>query len=117
MSELKLEGKLIKIFDTNQISDSFKKREFVIETDDKYPQMVKFELTQDNCNILDKYNIGDTVNVYFNIRGREWMNKNNDVVYFVSLNAWRIEQIGTATVAPAAVSEVIPDIGADELPF
>jgi hypothetical protein len=49
MSELKLEGKLIKIFETNQISEKFKKREFVIETDEQYPQTVKFQLVQDSC--------------------------------------------------------------------
>ena len=116
MSELKAEGKLIKIFDTNQISDSFKKREFVIETEDQYPQKVKFELTQASCDIISNYNVGDIVTVYFNLRGREWMNKNNELVYFVSLGAWRIEKTGTGA---AAVAQEIPEeeVNTDILPF
>ena len=116
MSELKLEGKVIKILPTNQISDSFKKREFVIETEDQYPQKVKFELTQDACSKMDSYKEGDIITVHFNIRGREWMNKNNELVYFVSLNAWRIDKVGTGTVA--AVSEIPEEeVNTDQLPF
>ena len=46
-----VEGKLYKKFDTAQITDSFKKREFVVEIEDgAYPQMIKFQLTQNNCD-------------------------------------------------------------------
>ena len=46
MSELKLKGRVTAIFDKQQITDTFAKREFVVETDEQYPQMVKVELTQ-----------------------------------------------------------------------
>jgi len=99
MSELKLTGTLHKIFPTNQISDSFKKRDFVIETEGEHAQLVKFELTQDKCSKLDGYVVGQEMTAYFNIRGRVWNNKNNEEVYFVSLNAWRLEKIGSETQA------------------
>ncbi len=120
MSELKLTGRLHKIFDTTQISDTFKKREFVIETEDQYPQLVKFELTQNGCDKIDGFKEGENITVQFNVRGREWTNKNNEVVYFVSLNAWRIEREGATTTAPAPTTNTeLPadDSPADELPF
>jgi single-strand DNA-binding protein len=126
MSELKLEGKLHKIFETQEISSSFKKREFVIETEDKYPQMVKFELTQDKCEEISSHNVGDMLAVHFNIRGREWTSPQNEIRYFVSLNAWRIEKVnvGVGEVPPVNESTLITsdveppaDKSADDLPF
>lgn len=93
-------GKLHKKFDTENKTASFQAREFVIEADDgRYPQMVKFQLVQDKCDEIDKFNEGDNIRVHFNLRGREWQGK-----YFTNLNAWRIE-LGTAA-APAAAPAV-----------
>ena len=45
-----IEGKLYKKFDVVQVKETFKKREFVLEVDDNnYPQMIKFQLVQGNC--------------------------------------------------------------------
>lgn len=93
-----VEGKLIKKFDTESKTQTFQAREFVIEVaDGNYPQMVKFQLTQDRCALVDPYNEGDTVKVFFDLRGREWNGK-----YFTNLNAWRVEQPqqGAAPSAP-----------------
>ena len=86
----KAEGRLHKIFPTEQKTEKFSAREFVIEVQDgQYPQMVKFQLTQDKCAIMDDYNEGDQVVVDFDLRGREWNDK-----YFTNLNAWRIAAAG-----------------------
>ena len=79
-------GKLHKKFDTENKTATFQAREFVIEVDGTYPQFVKFQLTQDRCALVDKYNDGDSIRVHFDLRGREWQGK-----YFTNLNAWRIE--------------------------
>jgi single-strand DNA-binding protein len=79
-------GKLHKKFDIEQKSDSFKTREFVIETSGDYPQFVKFQCTQDRCNMIDKFSEGSSVKVYFDLRGREWQGK-----YFTNLNAWKVD--------------------------
>ena len=42
MSNLSVEGKLKRIHDEQVISDRFKKREFVIETEEQYPLWVLF---------------------------------------------------------------------------
>lgn len=86
----KAEGKLEKIFDTEQKSGSFQAREFVIEVaDGQYPQMVKFQLVQDKCALVDDYSEGDNIEVEFDLRGREWNGK-----YFTNLQAWRISRAG-----------------------
>jgi len=84
----KAEGKIQKIFDTEQKSASFQAREFVIEVaDGQYPQMVKFQLVQDKCNLVDDYKEGEEISVDFDLRGREWNGK-----YFTNLQAWRISR-------------------------
>ena len=55
--------------------------------------------------------------VYFNVRGREWLNKDNKEVYFVSLNAWRIELESNSVSAPVTSEMPADDSSADELPF
>lgn len=86
----KAEGKVHKIFPTEQKTATFSAREFVIEVQEgQYPQMVKFQLTQDKCAIMDDYNEGDQVVVDFDLRGREWNDK-----YFTNLNAWRVANAG-----------------------
>ena len=82
-----LVGKLHKKYDKETKGEAFEVREFVILTDDeKYPQHIKFQLTQDRCNLLDQYKEGETINVHFDLRGREWQDN-----YFTNLNAWRLE--------------------------
>ncbi len=113
MSELKLTGKVIAIMEKQQVTDTFAKREFVIETDEQYPQMVKFELTQDYCDLIDSYKVGQEITVSFNCRGRKWTNKENKDVYFVSLNAWRLEGATGASV----VVDVNPPVDDTDIPF
>ncbi len=82
-----LTGKLFRIFDTEQVKETFKKREFVIEQQDgQYPNFIKLELTQDRCGLIDGYSEGDDVTVSFDIRGRQWNDK-----FFTNLHAWRIQ--------------------------
>ncbi len=123
MSDFKLEGTVYKIFDEQQISASFKKREFVLVTDEQYPQHIKFELVQDRCSLIEGYKVNDIITVHFNLSGREWMPKDGgDAKYFVSLKAWRIEKPATSAQAPTG-SAPFPtaeppteEIG-DDLPF
>ena len=112
-----LEGKIVKILDTEQISATFAKRTFVLLTDENYPQEVAFELIKDRCDIIDKYQVDQIVKVHYNVRGRSWTNPDTKKErYFVSLNAWRIEDL-QQIAAPSELPETQqPPIGED-LPF
>ena len=89
---MNLTGKLISKSETAQISESFKKREFVIEyaENPQYPEFVKFELVQDKCNIIDGLKKDQEIDVHFNIKGRKW-EKDGKTSYFNSLQAWKID--------------------------
>ncbi len=69
----------------------FRVREFVIETDGKFAQKVKFQATRDKCDELDSLSVGEPILVHFNIRGREWNPNGDDPKFFTSLEAWRLE--------------------------
>lgn len=122
MSEFKLTGALKVINATNQVSDKFSKREFVItDGSSMYPQDIIFQLTQDKCNLLDGLTVGQSVEVSFNLRGREWINPQGEAKYFNSLEAWRITPQSAATPTPIVVAQVTTQVAEDEdddsLPF
>ncbi|MEZ4920374.1 MAG: DUF3127 domain-containing protein [Saprospiraceae bacterium] len=92
---LEVQGKVHRIFPTEQKTASFQAREFVLEIPDgNYPQFVKFQAVQDRCAMLDSYQEGDQIKVSFDLRGREWNGK-----FLTNLNAWRIERAGSETAA------------------
>lgn len=111
MPSFEIEGKLLRKFDTENKSQSFQAREFVIEVPDgNYPQYVKFQLTQDRCAAIDAHKEGETIKVHFDLRGREWQGK-----YFTNLNAWRIEKAtGTTAAPPPAAADYDFPTAADE---
>jgi len=84
-----MEGTVKLLEDTQTFSSGFAKREFVITSEEKFPQDVKFECTKDKIELLEKVKTGDKVKVSFNIRGNEYKGR-----YYVNLQAWRIESGG-----------------------
>ncbi len=91
---MEIVGKIKKIMDVQNVSDKFRKREFVLSTDlnTPYPQHILFQTTQEKCSMLDNLRTNDEVKVFFNIRGREWTNQEGQIKYFVTLEAWRIDK-------------------------
>ena len=89
---MEIKGMIKKISETVQISDRFRKREFVVEYSNNpdYPQPVQFELVQDRCELLDEFQEGQKVEVHFDLRGREWTSPQGQVKYFNSLQAWKL---------------------------
>lgn len=114
-----LKGELKVVGDIQQISDSFKKREFVVlDASGQYPQTIMFQAVQDRVDLLNNFNVGDNVEVTFFLRGREWTNPKDGVVrYFNSLDAWKIEAIGSASPTSADNAETFVAEGDDDLPF
>ena len=92
---MNIKGKLLEKYDTQNVTDSFRKREFVIEfaENPQYPEFVKFELIQANCEQLDGFNPGQEINISFNLKGRKWNDPKGGVKYFNSLQAWKLERV------------------------
>lgn len=109
----KIKGKVVLISDTDQISDKFKKREFVIEIENEknpdWNDFIKFQLTQDRCDLLNKVSINEELEINFNIRGRKY-EKNGKTNYFSNLEAWRLEKI------QAAASAEMPEFNTQDMP-
>lgn len=120
-------GILHKVYDAEQKTEKFRIREFVIKIPSPhYEQYGKFQLTNDRCDLIEPYDTGDEIEVYFDIHGREW-NGN----YYTNLNAWRIKpadapnhagsaQPPTAQAQPANVADLPEAEGSeddDDLPF
>ena len=95
MSQYDVTGKLLEIFDEQQVSEKFKKREFVVEVAGQYPEQIKLQLVQDKCELIEPYQVGQEVTVSFNLRGKGF-NKNGQMLYFTNLDAWKIQPVGNA---------------------
>ncbi|MEZ4281679.1 MAG: DUF3127 domain-containing protein [Myxococcota bacterium] len=127
---MQVQGRIHTAFAEAQVTQRFKKREFVLELDaaSRYPQLVLFQLTGDRCAVLDDFGAGDTVNVEFSLRGREWKSPKGETRYFNSLEVWSIERAGeegeprsaggaSGGRASRSDDEPPPHTDDDEIPF
>lgn len=116
---MELTGKIKLVRPTQQVSSSFSKREFVITTDEQYPQDIQIEFTQDKCDLLNDVQVGQQVTVGINIRGREWINPQGEAKYFNTIQAWKINKGNSAPQTPQQpASQVAPATqGDNSLPF
>lgn len=88
-----VKGKLKVIYDEKHISENFNTREFVVTIGEEtpYPQHVIFTATNSNADQLIGKRPGDIVEVFFNLRGREWKGHADGVPrYYTTLEAYRI---------------------------
>ena len=115
-------GRLAEVFETQQISDRFQKREFILEIKEsnnagfEFVEYVKFQATQDKCALLDKLQVNDMVKVAFNLRGRKW-EKDGKTSYFTNLDAWRVEKLESDSTSPSIPSSSSGGSSPDDAPF
>lgn len=79
-------GKIHQIGEEQSVSDKFKKREFVINTGGQYPQYILLQLVNNNCSVIDSFNIGDSVVAFINLKGREYNGK-----YYNSIECYKLK--------------------------
>ncbi|MDQ3190257.1 MAG: DUF3127 domain-containing protein [Bacteroidota bacterium] len=96
---MELTGKVKLVSETQTFDSGFTKREFVVTTNEQYPQDIKLELIKDKTSLIDKIAPGSDVKVSFNIRGNEYNGK-----YFVNLQAWKIDILEAGSVQASAAS-------------
>lgn len=98
---MEITGRVHEVGTTQQVSDTFKKRDLIVQyaENPQFVEYIKLEATQDNVSKFDELNPGDEVTVSFNLRGRPWTNKEGVTSYFNSLVAWRVVK---GAKAPAA---------------
>jgi hypothetical protein len=89
-------GKVIDVQPVVQVSDKFRKREFVIEKKETggsavFIDYIKFQLVQDKCELINESFLHDEVKIWFNLKGNRW-ERDGKVNYFTNLDAWKIER-------------------------
>ena len=98
-----IKGTIVEIRPTEAKGESnFQVRTFVIEVqnyrDQRYNDFLEFQMTGQRCALLDNFKVGQMVDVSFDIHGRKWIGKENQVRYFNTLTAWNIRPDGQTAV-------------------
>ena len=106
-----IKGKIKKITEV-QTKNDFRFRKLILDTGGDYPQSLSIDFTQNNCGLLAAWIVGSNVEVYYNLRGREWTNPKGEILYFTTLNGWKVENYKEEV----AVEAQSPD-REDDLPF
>jgi hypothetical protein len=121
-----INGKIIDISPVNQVSDKFKKREFVIEKKETggsavFIDYIKFQLIQDKCDLINESFLNEDVKIWFNLKGNKW-ERDGKINYFTNLDAWKIEKISQVrdqnVQSHTTLEDIPPDIDElSDLPF
>lgn len=117
---MEIKCKVHEIGQEEQVTDTFKRRALIVEyaENPSYPEYIKFEALQDKTSLLDKLKVGDNIEVFFNLRGRPWTDKNGKTTYFNSLVIWKIAGVQAGSDDNYATPTVLPeDDDSSELPF
>jgi len=119
-------GKVIDIMPVNQVSDKFRKREFVIEKKETggaavFIDYIKFQLVQDKCDLINESFINEEVKIWFNLKGNKW-ERDGKVNYFTNLDAWKIEKASEPgmdqSIPQSSLEDIPPEIDElSDLPF
>ena len=126
---LELTGTLVKFYETKSFPSGFSIQEFVVRTDERYPQEVLVQAAKEKIDVLKNFKENDVVKVKFNLRGREYNGR-----HFVSLDMWTMDIAAagntsasnpstmgnSAAPAPAPMMNDNPsnnDADGDDLPF
>jgi hypothetical protein len=83
-NKLVLFGTIVEISDASQ-GETWIKQNFVIRTNDDFPQLVEFLTFNAAQEMLTRCKVGDDVSVYFNCKSRQYENK-----YYTELTAYRV---------------------------
>ena len=107
---LTLKGKLVKILNmesgVSRNGNSWKKQEFILETQEQFPRKVCFTLFNDKVSLLTGFAGGEDLEVSFDVESREFNGK-----WYHNINAWKIEKSGQKTPA-----EIPPPFSSDDVP-
>jgi len=117
---MEIKGELFEKLDVQQITDTFKKRVFVLHVpstngDSRYDDYVPFELKQDKVTLIDSAKIGDELQIKFNLKGNKY-EKDGVCRYFGSNEAWKIEVLEKSAL-PQSFDDSKNNDSSDGLPF
>lgn len=98
---------------TSKAGNAWKKREYVLETQETYPRKIHFDFFGERADQFP-LNVGDVIKLSFDIESREYNGR-----WFTSIRGWKSEP-ATATAAypgaPAAAAAAFPEPSAPAFP-
>jgi hypothetical protein len=119
-------GKVIEIYPVVQVSDKFRKREFVIEKKESgntavFIDYLKFQLVQDKCDLINESFLQEEIKIFFNLKGNKW-ERDGKINYFTNLDAWKIEKASSGREQNFSTNKPLEDIPPEndelsDLPF
>lgn len=87
---MELIGVIKRIEAIQTFKSNFEKRDFIIITEERFPQTLKIELHSLHIDIIDPFNPGDRVLIGIKIFGKEWTGKDGYVRYYNTIVANKI---------------------------
>lgn len=124
---MELAGRVIAVLEpkggTSRNGNEWKVQEYVIETHDQYPRRMCFDVFGDDKIKQFNIQIGEELNVSFDIDAREWQGR-----WFNSIRAWKVERVGAIPPQVPPTEAPFPPVNAapadfsmtdekDDLPF
>lgn len=110
---MKVTGKIHNVGALRVVSEKFKSKDVVLLTDEKFPQYISIQFTQDKTELITQNDIGQQVEVSINLRGREWKSPQGEIKYFNTIEGWQINAVGT----PVKEAPIMVDDSDNDLPF
>ena len=118
---MELKGIVYSVGETQQVRESFSKREFVLyveNPDNKdWSNYYKMELKQDKCSLIDGVKKYDELTVQYNLNGRKWDSPEKGEMFFTTLDVWKVEKVNVSQPAPQPVQQAQHADPQDDLPF
>ena len=122
-----IKGKIHQISPDKQVTEKYKTREFLLfienEKDARYSDCITLQFSQAYCDLLDKFEIGQEVEVKFDVKSRRY-EKDGEVRYFNVLAAWKIEFVGVGNAPQQQAQKSVQQaqlptqqVDNDDLPF
>jgi hypothetical protein len=102
---MKVTGKIHFVGALRTVSEKFKSKDVVLLTDEKFPQYITIQFTQDKTDLISQNNIGEQVEVSINLRGREWKSPQGEIKYFNTIEGWQINAAQTFSAEKFANKE------------
>jgi hypothetical protein len=84
----KITGRIVRIDPMEVKSATLSLRQFVIQTEEEYPQTLLFQTKNERTALLDRVRVGQEITLWFSVKGNEW----NDKV-IINLNCYKIEGV------------------------
>jgi hypothetical protein len=81
-NQCKVQGTIIIIGNTEQKSEKFSVRQFVVKTQGKFQETIPMQCVNMGCDMLNVFKVGQDITADCSLRGREWQGK-----YFMNLQA------------------------------